>query len=167
MNITATHINYYHICHRKLWLFSNGIQMEHKSDLVYEGNLLHENSYPQRAEKYTEIEFDGVKIDFYDAKNKVVHEIKKSDKLEHAHVAQVKYYLFVLERNGIAGATGLLEYPKLRETEKVLLLDEDRTAIPLWEEDIRRIVAQENCPPLVKKSFCKTCSYFDFCFVEE
>ena len=34
MNITGTHFNYYQICHRKLWLFSNGIQMEHTSDLV-------------------------------------------------------------------------------------------------------------------------------------
>ncbi|WP_149694528.1 Dna2/Cas4 domain-containing protein [Chitinophaga sp. CF418] len=51
MNITATHINYYHICHRKLWLFSNGITLEHTSDLVAEGKLIGEHSYPQRAEK--------------------------------------------------------------------------------------------------------------------
>lgn len=25
MHLTATHINYFHICHRKLWLFANGI----------------------------------------------------------------------------------------------------------------------------------------------
>jgi len=49
MNITATHINYYHICHRKLWLFSNGINMEHTSEIVADGKLLHETSYPQRA----------------------------------------------------------------------------------------------------------------------
>lgn len=54
MNVTATHINYYHICHRKLWLFSNSITLEHTSDLVAEGKLTGENSYPQRAEKYTE-----------------------------------------------------------------------------------------------------------------
>ena len=29
MNLTATHINYFHICHRKLWLFANGINMWH------------------------------------------------------------------------------------------------------------------------------------------
>ena len=34
MYFTATHINYYNICHRKLWLFSNGINMEHNSALV-------------------------------------------------------------------------------------------------------------------------------------
>ncbi len=73
MFLTATHINYYHICHRKLWLFANGITMEHTSDTVYDGKLLHETSYPQRAEKHTEIDLsaltdDGIqlsgKIDF-------------------------------------------------------------------------------------------------------
>ncbi|MBK8519000.1 MAG: Dna2/Cas4 domain-containing protein [Saprospiraceae bacterium] len=28
MTITATHINYFHICHEKLWLFANGINIE-------------------------------------------------------------------------------------------------------------------------------------------
>ena len=47
MNITGTHFNYYQICKRKLWLFANGISMEHTSDLVHEGKLIHEESYPQ------------------------------------------------------------------------------------------------------------------------
>ena len=69
MNITGTHINYYFTCIRELWLFINSINMEHTSDLVYEGKLIHENSYPQRSEKYTEIEMEGIKIDYYDSKN--------------------------------------------------------------------------------------------------
>jgi CRISPR-associated exonuclease Cas4 len=66
--LTATHINYYFICHTKLWLFSNGINMEHNSDLVFEGKLVHEYAYPQRSEKFQEIEIGNVKIDFYDAR---------------------------------------------------------------------------------------------------
>jgi CRISPR-associated exonuclease Cas4 len=167
MKITATHINLYHVCHRELWLHANEIRMEHTSDIVYEGKLIGETSYPQRAEKYTELEMDGIKIDFYDSVNKVVHEIKKSNKLEQAHVAQVKYYIYVLERNGIGGVTGILEYPKLRQTETVILTDEDRILIPVWEKEIEQIVEAENCPELIKKGICKSCSYFDFCFVEE
>ena len=68
MQVTGTHFNYYMICHRKLWLFANGINMESTSDLVYEGKLLHETSYPRRSEKYQEIAIDGIKIDYYDAK---------------------------------------------------------------------------------------------------
>ena len=83
MQITGTHFNYYQICHRKLWLFANGINMESTSDAVYEGKLIHESSYPQRSEKYEEVEIDGVKVDYFDAKHRVIHEIKKSDKRQH------------------------------------------------------------------------------------
>ena len=100
--MTGTHFNYYHVCKRKLWLFANGIQMEHTSDMVYDGKLIHEQSYPQRSERYEEMEIDGIKIDYYDPRNKVIHEIKRSDKVEKAHEWQVKYYIRVLERNGIS-----------------------------------------------------------------
>lgn len=62
LTITGTHIAYYHVCHRKLWLFANGINMEHTSDAVSEGKLIGETSYRGRAEKFTEIEIDGVII---------------------------------------------------------------------------------------------------------
>ena len=89
MEITGTYFSYYHVCHRKLWLFANGINFEQTSDVVYEGKLIHETSYPQRAEKYQEIEIGGIKVDFYDTKNKVIHEIKKSNKMAFAHEWQL------------------------------------------------------------------------------
>ena len=167
MQITATFINLYHVCHRELWLHANGIRMEHTSDTVAEGKLIGESSYPERAEKYTEIEVDGIKIDYYDARNKVIHEVKKSDKVEQAHIAQVKYYISKLEQQGLTGVTGLIEYPKMRRREVVELTDDDRLQIPLWEADIRRIISAENCPPLLHKPICKQCSYFEFCYVQE
>ena len=72
MIVTGTHFNYYQLCHRKLWLFANGINMEQESDLVYEGKLVHESSYPQRTSKYEEVEIDGVKVDYYDVKKKIM-----------------------------------------------------------------------------------------------
>jgi len=39
--------------------------MEHTSDLVYEGKLIHEESYPQRSAKYEEVEIDGIKVATY------------------------------------------------------------------------------------------------------
>lgn len=167
MQITGTHFNYYMLCHRKLWLFANSISMEHTSDLVYEGNLIHENTYPQRSEKYSEVELDGIKIDFFDQKNKVVHEIKKSDSHEEAHEWQVKYYIYVLERNGIQDVTGILEYPKLRETKKVELTPEDRLEIREMEQQIESIISGETCPDRLPQKRCKNCSYFDFCWSGE
>lgn len=164
---TGTQIAYLHLCHRKLWLFANGITMEQTSALVAEGKLIDENSYNHRAQKWQELAIENIKIDHYDAKNGVVREVKKSNKKELIHIAQVKYYLFVLERNGIKATYGLLEYPKLRTTEEVWLTEEDRVKIPLWEKQVEEIVAQEVCPALERKSVCKKCAYFEFCFVGE
>jgi CRISPR-associated exonuclease Cas4 len=164
---TGTHFNYYMLCHRKLWLFANGINMEHTSELVEMGKLIHETSYQQRSEKYSEVELDGIKIDYYDARNKVVHEIKKSDSHEEAHEWQVKYYIYVLERNGVVGVTGILEYPKIRETREVLLSDIDREAIVRFEKDIETIIASETCPDTLEQKQCRHCSYFDFCWSGE
>jgi CRISPR-associated exonuclease Cas4 len=167
MNLTATHINYYHICHRKLWLFSNGVTLEHTSDLVAEGKLTGENSYPQRAEKYTEIEIGGSKIDFYDAKNKVIHEIKKSVSMEVAHEWQVKYYIWLLEQNDVNEVTGIIEYPNLRQTKPVSFSDSDRIYLQLCIERIRSIVQNPLCPPLLNSSICKRCAYYEFCYSSE
>jgi CRISPR-associated exonuclease Cas4 len=166
-NITATHINIYHICHRELWLHANEIRMESGSDIVAEGKLIGETTYEDRPSQYTEVAVDGIKIDFYDHKLGVVHEVKKSDKLESAYIAQVKYYLYKLEQNSILANYGILEYPKTRKTVRIDLSDTDRTQIPLWEADIRRIVALERCPAVIKKPFCKSCSYHDFCYISE
>jgi CRISPR-associated exonuclease Cas4 len=167
MNLTATHINYYMVCKRKLWLFSNGINMEHTSDIVAEGKLVHETTYPQRPERYTELEINGSVIDFYDANNKIIHEIKKSDKMEIAHEWQVKYYIWLLKNNGIEGVTGILEYPKLRQTTKVVLTDEDMNELKKMIADIAHLVADEACPSRIDAKICKHCSYYEFCYVEE
>ena len=163
-NITATLINLYHVCHRELWLHANEIRMEHTSDTVTEGKLIGENTYTDRAAKYTELELEGIKIDYYDTRNKVVHEIKKSDKMEAAHEAQVKYYLYKLRQHGIEGATGILEYPSLRHTAQVELRDQDIVDIQRWEVEILDIINREEMPSVIHKPVCKRCSYYEFCY---
>lgn len=167
MIITATHINYYYVCKRKLWLFASGIQMEHNSDLVSEGKLIHESTYPQRSAQYEELSMGPIKIDFYDKHRKVIHEIKKSNKIEEAHIWQVKYYILVMESYGISGVTGLLEYPKLRTTTTVSLSDQDRIVLSEVCNELETICAADLCPPKIKKSYCRSCSYFDFCYSNE
>ena len=176
MTLTATLINLYHICQRELWLHANGIRMEHTSDTVKEGKLIGETTYPQRPERYTEIELSYPmpngrmamgKIDFYDANNKVVHEIKKSNKAEEAHEWQVKFYLWLLQQNGIQSATGRLEYPKLRETKEVDLSHNDVLYLQTVMAEVEAIIHNETCPPVINSKICKSCSYYDFCYVGE
>jgi len=167
MHVTGTHFNYYQVCKRKLWLFANGINMEHTSDLVYDGKLIHESSYPQRSERYEEIEIEGIKIDFYDVRNKVIHEIKRSNKIERAHEWQVKYYIYVLENNGIEGVTAILEYPTMRHTAEVIFTDSDRDYIKKTESDIIELIKSEQCPDTINIKICKSCSYYEFCYVND
>ena len=167
MKITGTLFNYYFVCHRELWLFANGINMEQESDLVYEGKLIHEQSYPERSSKYEEVAIDGIKVDYYDAKNHVIHEIKKSNKVDRAHEWQLKYYMYVFELHGVEGVRGILEYPEMRKTKEVLLTDVDKEEICSMINEIESIIQKEECPPRVKKGLCRNCSYFDFCYSEE
>jgi len=51
LTITGMEFNYFHICHRKLWLFSHGIQMEQTSDNVLLGKLIDEHSYPRERKE--------------------------------------------------------------------------------------------------------------------
>jgi CRISPR-associated exonuclease Cas4 len=175
MTINATLINYFLVCHRKMWLHYHAIRMEHTSDLVTEGRLIGEESYPQRAEKNQEVELSSewnehrlsAKIDFYDAQRGVVHEIKKSAAKEKAHVAQVQFYLYLLRQNGVDVSHGLLEYPKLRQTERVTLDSEDESRVEKWVREVIIVLENENCPPKLPISKCKSCSYFEFCWVGE
>eukprot|EP01035_Chromulina_nebulosa_P039057 gene39057-52767_t len=158
MNINATLINYLHLCHRKLWLHAHAIRMEHTSDIVAEGKLLGETSYPQRADKNQELElsatFEGIelsaKIDFFDAIRGVVYETKKSAAKELAHVAQVQFYLYLLRKNNVTAHYGQIEYPKLRQTERVELNKEDEKKIESSILKASEIIALESCPAAPK-----------------
>ncbi len=141
--------------------------MEHNSDLVGEGKLIHETTYQQRTDRYKEVEIDGIRLDYYDSKNKIIHEIKKSDKKEEAHTWQLKYYIYVLEQNGIEGVTGILEFPKLRKTEEVLLSDIDRERIEKYTQEIYAIINSDKCPSKLNKTKCRNCSYYEFCWISE
>lgn len=164
--LTPTQLNYYQVCHRKLWLFSRHITMEHTSDAVYEGKLTHEYSYPQRAAKNNELDLGIAKIDFYDAKTKTVHETKQSDKMEEAHLLQVRYYLYLLEQNGIENPIGILEYPKLRKRLEIeALTDENKKELEVIFLKAKEIIDKKVCPATINKPFCKNCAYYELCYV--
>jgi len=166
MNITASHITYYLLCHRKLWLHHSGMRMEDNSSSVHEGQHIGKTTYARRTQKWKELNLESVKIDHYDPTENLIREVKKSPKLEHAHVAQVKYYLYALEMRGVTGAGGIIEYPKHRKTTNIdPLTDSDRKEIEGWIAEIERITSLASCPSLVKKGYCRNCAFYDFCFV--
>jgi CRISPR-associated exonuclease Cas4 len=141
--------------------------MEHNSETVSIGKLIHETSYQQRSERFQEIAIGPIKVDFFDQKNKVIHEVKKSSKLFESHCWQVKYYIYTFEQAGVTGVTGILEYPKERKTEEIFLSEPDREYIKELIDKINQLIHADNCPPAINKPRCKNCSYFDFCYSTE
>ncbi len=159
--ITGTEFNYYLLCTRKLWLFSHGIHMEHTSDNVLLGKLIDEHSYP-RAKK--EILIDGVvKIDFMD--DGAVHEVKKSNKMENAHIGQVLYYIYCLRQKGVDIRKGIINYPKQKRTTEVELTPEKEIEISEAVDKIKEIEGMGQPPGVLKAKICRKCGYEDFCYV--
>ena len=167
MEIGGTHINYYFICRRKLWLYARGVRMESGSDLVDHGRLVHERSYPERRERYRELQIGGAKIDFFDPQRRIIHELKKSSSYEDAHVWQLKFYIHLLEANGVIGVRGILEYPLERRIKRVRLSRDDRAKLARIQGEIHAIVAAPQAPERKQQSQCRNCAYFDFCWVGE
>lgn len=166
-HVTGTLISYYFYCKRRMWLHANDICLEDTSEDVAMGKLIEDTTYLQRNSNYEQIELDGIKIDFYDHKNKIVHETKKSSKFEETHIWQIKYYLYVMMQNGIAGVTGLLEYPEERKKHEIILEESDIEKIKAIASNIQSVIKGENCPPILNLPKCKNCSYYEFCYIKE
>ena len=161
-DITGLMVYYYEVCKRKLWYFTNDIQLEENNSNVILGKLLEENTYTRDEKK---INIDGViNIDFIRSK-KILHEIKKSNSIELASILQVQYYLYYLEKKGLVGLKGILDYPLLKQTVEVNLADSDRENLENITIGIKEILGKESPPILEKKNICKKCAYFDLCFV--
>lgn len=160
--IRGVQIQYYFVCHRQLWFFSNEISCEHTSELVELGRLLHQFTY-QRERK--EVQLDAIKLDWLDIRNNIVHEVKKSDKAEESHTWQLKYYLYYLRFHKFGNYTGELNYPKLKKKVEVKLEDSDIDKLKAVIIDIRKIVSNPKPPPPINKSICKNCSYFELCYI--
>ena len=161
-DITGLMVYYYEVCKRKLWYFTNDIQLEENNSNVILGKLLEENTYTRDEKK---INIDGViNIDFIRSK-KILHEIKKSNSIEPASILQVQYYLYYLEKKGLVGLKGILDYPLLKQTVEVNLTDSDRENLENIIIGIKEILGKESPPILEKKNICKKCAYFDLCFV--
>jgi CRISPR-associated exonuclease Cas4 len=161
--ITGTQFAYYYHCKRHLWLFSNHINMEFNSDTVAVGRFISENSYKREDH---EIKIDGISLDYFNRQKKVIHEIKKTDKMEMLHVRQVQYYIYVLESKGVFDVTGIIDYPRMKKRLRVKLTDKEREVFARIIPEIEAIVNLETPPEVIHKKFCRRCSYFELCYVD-
>lgn len=160
--ITGVMVYYYFVCKRKLWYFINDVTMEHGSELVGIGKLIDEASY--KREKKNILVDENINIDFL-KDWKVIHEIKKSKKIEEASKWQLKYYIWLLKDKGVDIEKGILDYPLLRRREDVFLDEEDEKQLQNILNEIEKIGLLELPPEINKKSICKKCAYYELCYI--
>lgn len=160
--ISGMMIYYYIVCKRKLWYFYNQIQMESDNENVKIGKVLDETAY-KREEKHINID-DVISIDYIRDKG-ILHEVKKSKKIEEAGIMQVKYYLYYLKQKGVEGIKGKVDYPLLKQSIDIELSDQDEKHIESMVIDIKEIVNRPVPPLLEKKGICKSCAYFELCYI--
>lgn len=159
--ITGVMIYYYAVCKRKLWYFYHEIQMEHGNENVALGKVIDEETY-QRDDKHINID-NVINIDFIRTKG-VLHEIKKSDKIEEASILQVKYYLYYLKQRDVV-VKAKIDYPLLKECVDVELSEADEREIADILAEIEEIVDAPLPPAMKKQRICRSCAYCDLCFI--
>ncbi len=160
-DITGIMVYYYAVCKRKLWYFYHNINMEQNNENVAIGKIIDETSYG-RDEKHINID-NVINIDFI--KNKgILHEVKKSRKIEEASILQVKYYLYYLSRRGV-NVSAQIDYPLLKRNIEIELTDEDKLNLDIVLEDIEKIVSDKIPPKENRKNICKSCAFFDLCYI--
>ncbi len=160
--ITGVMIYYYFVCERKLWFFSNDVSMESNSEVVGIGKLIDETSY--NREKKNILIDETINVDFL-KDWKIIHEVKKSKKLDMAAKWQLKYYIWVLRNKGVGIEKGILDYPLLKKREEVLLDQEEEKELISVLGDLERIISSKLPPETINKGICKKCAYFELCYI--
>ncbi|WP_132770494.1 CRISPR-associated protein Cas4 [Tepidibacillus fermentans] len=165
MDITGTHIWYYFICQREVWLMIHHIAPDEDDENLDIGRFISEHSYTRNKR---EIVIGNIKIDRIrkEGKQLVIGEVKKSSSYINSARFQLLHYLNTLKKMGIE-AKGELLFPEERKKEIVEWTEEAKKELEQAMENIRRI-ARMPIPPAPKKiSFCRKCAYREYCWAEE
>lgn len=164
LKIQGVKFNYYFICKRKLWLFSNGITMENENERVNLGKLLHEKSFNYKENKKEKLIDETIKLDILDGDT--VREVKITSSMQESDRMQLLYYLYYLKKLGI-NKKGSLNYVKEKKVVDVILDEGSEKIIEDTLLNINKILSLEKPPKVEKLKYCKKCAYYEFCYVEE
>jgi CRISPR-associated exonuclease Cas4 len=159
---TGTQVNYYAVCHRKLWLYSHHLELEKSSDKVALGALLHETSY-QRLPKREILVDSLIKVDILEGSGKVL-EVKYSQRMAEAARLQVLYYLYYLKQKGLTGLVGELRFPRQRRIEQVYLTEEAERQVEAALRGIAEVTELPAPPQVEWTPICHPCAYAEFCW---
>ncbi|MBI2183443.1 MAG: CRISPR-associated protein Cas4 [Thaumarchaeota archaeon] len=192
---TGTQINYYFVCKRKLWLFSHNIELESESDLVMLGRLLHEHGYKRKMKEVQvdriKVDFMEHQRPEDPIKEKepfaaqptglawqrigpmprkedgriIIHEVKRSKKMQDAHLFQLLYYIYYLKHAyNVNVSEGVLHYPLIKQNVKVELTPEKEAQVEEAIKGITQVNKLPTPPEPVWKSYCKSCAFRELCW---
>lgn len=156
--INGSIINSYYVCKRKAWLIVHRINLELNSEDVAIGKSLHENF----ESKNKEILIDHVKLD--QLTNKYIVELKKNETFIDAAIAQLKYYMYILNKKGLKKDGKV----KILETEHEIILEFNDDLIIDVENMINEIeffLQNKNPIEFEIKPFCRQCAYYQYCLL--
>lgn len=161
MKVGGLMINYLLICHRKLWLYSRGIRMEHTSERVELGDFIHKSTYEQSTAKELLLE-NTIKIDVM-LEEKTLTEVKYSSKMISATRGQIAYYLYYLKRRGVV-LKGEIRFPREKKTEAIELDEKMERFVEECLRKVWEIVKKEEVPSAEMTRICRHCSYEELCW---
>ena len=68
-------------------------------------------------------------------------------------------------KKGVCDVKAKIDYPLLKKTVDVELSDDDIEQVENILNEIESIVDMPTPPELKKKNICKSCAYYDICFI--
>ncbi len=163
LRIGGLAIQYYFSCKRELWLYLNYIDPDQEDIGIVAGRILHKKSYRNRGRK--EIDLGMAKVDLLrGGEYPRIIEIKKSTKLIEPAIWQLKFYLWILKKQGTI-ISGEVRIPKENKIIRVQLTSKDEAMLQKAIDEMPKIARIKWMPPYEKKPYCKGCAYRQFCEV--
>ena len=151
------------VCHREAWLLYNGISPYQDHPLLEEGKAIHSVHYLIKKSGHVSLEnmiIDTMKRDF-------VIEIKKSSRRIFPAKMQILFELFYLKHEKGIVKSGLLLIPEEKKSLKVELTEENERYVRRKIDEVLAVVSRDAPPRARRKSVCKSCSFYTFCYGEE
>ncbi|WP_339064179.1 CRISPR-associated protein Cas4 [Tepidibacillus marianensis] len=165
MSVTGTHIWYYFICKREVWLMVHNIAADQDNESMDIGRFISEHTYTRNKK---EISIGNIKIDRLrkEGEQLIVGEVKKSSTYLKSARFQLLHYLDTLRNMGIE-AKGELLFPEERKKEIVEWSIESKKELDQAIEGIQKIASLPIPPSPGKNIFCRKCAYREYCWAEE
>jgi len=165
VEVTGTHIWYYFVCKREVWLMFHSIAADQDDENMDIGRFISENTYTRNKQ---EVSIGNIKIDRLrkEGQQLIVGEVKKSSRYLKSARFQLLHYLDNLRKMGI-NAKGELLFPEERKKE---IVEWTQESIEELEKAIKAIkeIAILSVPPKPEKiTFCRKCAYREYCWAGE